>query len=359
VRVVVIGAGLGGLCLAQGLTQAGVDVRVYERDSAVEARFQGYRIGLGGPGWAALKECLPSRLHALLDATSGELKGPGRLLDPQLNVLGLDEDEPLNQSLEATVVDRHVLRHVLLAGLDVRFGSHFTGYAELSDGTVRATFADGAEVDCDVLVGADGIGSAVRGQLIGPADRQRTGVRGVIGRTPLVGRFADLVPGRGTVVTDGDLRLFLGKMPFRRPPREAAADLAPDVRLPDVESYLRWVMLLSPTAEGWTLPTGWHPLLHDLVASADLDNTAVGELEYVPPADPWPTCRVTLLGDAVHPMLPSGGMGGNFALRDALSLRDTLLGDGDLAAYEAEMLELSTPSVLESRKVLDYFQSLR
>ncbi|WNV89957.1 NAD(P)/FAD-dependent oxidoreductase [Umezawaea sp. Da 62-37] len=356
-RVVVIGAGLGGLCLAQGLKKAGVDVRVHERDSGVEARFQGYRIGLGGLGWESMKACLPERLHPLLDATSGELSGPGRLLDPRLNQVGLDDDEPLARSMEANLVDRHVLRHLLLTDLDTTFGSRLTGYTE-GGSTVRAAFADGTEVDCDVLVGADGIGSAVRRQLIGPAVRESTGVRGVIGRTPLEDRFAALVPGRGTVVTDGDRQLFLGKMPFRRPPREAAAELAPDVRLPDVRSYLRWVMMLPPSADTWDLPADWHPLLHDLVGSADPDNTAMGTLEYVAPADPWPTGRVTLLGDAVHPMLPAGGMGGNCALIDARRLCETLLGDGDLAAYEQEMLAATRPLVLSSKAMLDRFRAL-
>lgn len=385
-RVIIIGAGLGGLCLAQGLRRAGVDVGVYERDTGVEARFQGYRIGLGGPGWDALLACLPPRLHELLHATSGELAGPGRLVDEQLTELGLDEDEPLAQSMEANVVDRHVLRHLLLAGLGdtVTFGAALQTFAELPDGTVRATFADGSSVTGDVLVGADGVGSAVRTQLAGPVERIGTGVRGVIGRTPLTARFAGLVPGRGTMVTGPGLDLFLGKMPFRRPPREAAAELAPDVHLPSTTSYLRWVMLLPPenttvvdeqNGEGALELVGelirdWHPDLRELIRQADASNSSLGEMRYVPPIEPWPSGRVTLLGDAAHTMLPSGGMGANTAFHDAALLVERLVaGDvardvaGDvvaaIAAYEREMLAYSRPLVEAGRQALDRFQGLR
>ncbi|MFC4944487.1 FAD-dependent oxidoreductase [Pseudonocardia sp. GCM10023141] len=377
-RVVIIGAGLGGLALAQALRGAGVDVSVHERDAGVEYRFQGYRIGLGGPGWEALHRCLPERLHPLLHASSGELAGPGRLVDEQLVLQGLDESASLAQSYEANVVDRHVLRHLLLAGLGdvVHFGARLTGFAELPGGTVRATFADGSSEIADVLAGADGIGSAVRSQLAGPAERIGTGVRGVIGRTPMTERFAALVPGRGTMVAGPGLNLFLGKMPFRRPPQEAAAELAPEVFLPATASYLRWVMLLPPentvdlAADDGAgalefvgdLVAGWHPDLRELVRLADAHNSSLGELVYVPPVDPWESGRATLLGDAAHTMLPSGGMGGNTALRDAADLADRLIAGGDVEAaiadYEREMLAVSRPLVLASRQALDGLMGL-
>ena len=377
-RVIIVGAGLAGLALAQGLRLAGAHVTVHERDAGIAARFQGYRIGLGGPGWDALLACLPERLHPLLHASSGELSGPGRLVDHQLCELGLDEDEPLARSFEATVVDRHVLRHLLLAGLGdvLRFGAPFVSCVEGAAG-VEAVFADGTRERGDVLVGADGIHSAVRRQLVGPVERVGTGVRGVIGRTPLTPRFAALVPGRGTMVTGPGLDMFLGKMPFRRPPHEAAAALAPDVRLPATSSYVRWVMLIPPengttveeddgrAAAGLVgeLIREWHPDLRALIAEADADNSILGEMVYVPPVPSWSRGRVTLLGDAVHPMLPSGGMGGNTAFRDAALLVERLTGSADpvaaLAAYEEEMFAYSRPLVLASRAALDRFQGLR
>src|SRR6266581_7521445 len=71
-HVIVIGGGIGGLCLAQGLRKAGVSVAVYERDRAPDARLQGYRLSIEPPGSAALHECLPEDLWHLLVALSGD-----------------------------------------------------------------------------------------------------------------------------------------------------------------------------------------------------------------------------------------------------------------------------------------------
>jgi len=75
-NVVIIGAGVGGLCLAQGLRRAGVPVRVYERDVAPDARPQGYRLNIEPAGSRALHDCLPGQLWRLLVATAGD-PGPG------------------------------------------------------------------------------------------------------------------------------------------------------------------------------------------------------------------------------------------------------------------------------------------
>lgn len=348
-RVIVIGAGLGGLALAHNLTALGIDVEVHERDSAVESRFQGYRVGLLNRGIDDLHHAVPPRLHALLEAISGDVTGPGRAVTDQLVELAVVPPRE-----EGLLFDRHVLRHLLLADLgdQVRFGRHLESYEE-SDTAVHAHFADGTTVSGDLLVGADGMGSTVRRQLLPDIQIEDLGVHGAIGRTPLTERFGELVPGWSTMVVSGDLRLFLGKMPFRRPPHEAAAELAPDVHLPATPSYLRWVMLL-PDGATESLPIGaspsealrsvldlmrdWHPELRALIEDADQENSGVGPLRVGPRVDPWPSGRVTLLGDAAHPM-PPGGLGANLAFRDARLLADTLAGSGDVAGYERLMCE--------------------
>jgi len=339
-RVVIIGAGVGGLCLAQGLVQAGVDVRVYERDTAVDSRYQGFRIGIGGPGLDSLRACLAPRLHPLLDAATGELSGARRIVDTQLEPLG--EMEPL---YGAMATDRRVLRYLLLGGLDdiVEFGKRLDHYTELPDGQVRADFTDGTSVTADLLVGADGVNSAVRHQLLPHAEHATGGFGGVLGRTTLTDTYAALVPGFGTIVRGENVTLMLGKMRFHRPPHEAAAQLAPDVWLPPTDSYLRWAMLLPPeidrTGDDMRDVVGdligdWHPTLRDLVRDATAAND-LGALRYAKPVPHWGTRPVTLLGDAIHVMPPSAGLGANTAFLDAATLvRELTSGDPLLAAVE-------------------------
>jgi 2-polyprenyl-6-methoxyphenol hydroxylase-like FAD-dependent oxidoreductase len=376
-KVVVIGAGLGGLGLAHRLLHAGFDVEVHERDAAAESRFQGYRIGFGRPGLTALRGAVPERLHPLLDAISGELTGVGRSVDTQLNVLGESERED-----EGVVFDRHVLRHLLLAGLDVRFDRRFERYEELPDGRVRAWFADGSASTADVLVGADGMGSTVRRQLVPSVRIVELDTWGAVGRTPLTGRFADLVPGWSTMVVSPQAQLMLGKMPFRRPPHEAAAELAPDVSLPPTPSYLRWVMLMphdhpadfrtlegDPTAGLAVLQeimADWHPLLRELVRTADHRNSGIGPLRGTDPVRPWPTRTITLLGDAAHPA-PPGGLGANLAFADSELLCRTLVdvraGERELipalAEYERQMCDYAAEALAHAHALFDSFKAMR
>jgi len=364
-KVMVIGAGLGGLCVARGLVQQGVQVVIHERDALADARFQGYRIGLSEESIETVKWCLPPRWHPLLDSISGDRRGAGRAVDPQLNLLGTVPAQD-----EGRLFDRHVLRHLLLTGLDVRYGDKLEHWHERTDGTVRAVFADGGTDTGDLLVAADGMGSTVRRQLLPTVRRIDLGVRGVIGRTPLTDENIGLVPGFSTLIVGPEVQMFLGKMQFRVPPQQAAAELAPEVVLPGTASYLRWLMLLGPEhpqiaaadqdpAAGLGLVqrliATWHPDVRKLINQADRQNSGLGPLEYTTPIEPWRragkggagiSAPITLLGDAAHPM-PPGGLGANLAFRDAKVLRgriaEAMRGElpvaDALAVYEGEMLE--------------------
>ncbi|MFI9361459.1 FAD-dependent oxidoreductase [Kitasatospora sp. NPDC053057] len=375
-KVLVAGAGIGGLCLAQGLVRAGIDVRVFEREPGADSRYQGFRIGLDGPGLAALRECLPPRLHGLLEAVTGPLAGERRVVDPQLNEL-----RRLGAAADGTAADRHVLRQLLLTGLGdrVEFGRAVVGYDERADGRVEARLADGGSAPGDLLVGADGVGSAVRRQLLPGAEVAAVPGNALLGRTPLTERLATLVPGAGTLVRGSGLSLLIGRMEFRRPPRLAAAELAPDVELPDADSYLRWVAMLpqplGPEPEAWAavrdrlldLIDGWHPDLVELVRQSDTGNSSPLTIRYAKPVPHWGTGPVTLLGDAIHAMPPSAGQGANTAFRDAALLCRSLTtvhrGETQLAAaveeYELRMLDRGFAAVAAGLDRLTEFTPAR
>jgi hypothetical protein len=127
--------------------------------------------------------------------------------------------------------------------------------------------------------------------------------------------------------------LAMGAMDPRRPPEEAAAELAPGVRVDPVEPY----MMLSggirpgspiPAPADWTEETarevhatmvdavsGWHPALRGLVERIELDTMFASNFMRLDPTPPWEPGNVTLVGDAIHAMLPTMGMGGNTARR--------------------------------------------
>ena len=80
-HVLIIGGGLGGLCLAQGLKKAGISVAVYERDRTRNERLQGYRIHIEAMGNRALHDCLPPHLFEAYLKTTGS-DGKGLLMAP-------------------------------------------------------------------------------------------------------------------------------------------------------------------------------------------------------------------------------------------------------------------------------------
>src|SRR5260370_7454805 len=173
VHVLIIGGGVGGLCLAQGLKLSGISVAVYERDRSVHFRYQVYRIHINTDGSRALHDCLPENLFSLFVATSGKpITGRFAVFDPQLKeVFSWPLPPAVTDSsfLLLTDVNRLTLREILLAGLEgsVHFDKTFERFEQVDGGQVPAYFADGTSATADFLIGPDRTNSRVP-HLISP-----------------------------------------------------------------------------------------------------------------------------------------------------------------------------------------------
>jgi len=339
-RVAVVGGGVSGLCLAQGLRRDGVDVAVYERDPALDTRRQGYRIHLDARAGRALHACLPPTLYQLFRATLGTPGVAISVVDQRLKVLhrtlGVardpDDEDPTTLSAAA---NRQTLREVLVAGLEdaLAYGREFTDFEELPDG-VRLRFADGSTEDCDVLVAADGVNSRVRRQYLPDARLLDTGGRCVYGKTLLTEETLALVPptlfdGFTAVIGGSTVGMASALVRFRERPEHAAGRLYPGLAVSPVADYLMWAVTAPRerfgladeqlvALDGGALHrlardaiAGWHPDLRELVNRAEVPETFVVRISTSEPVPAWPASRVTLIGDAIHAMSPAGGSGAN------------------------------------------------
>jgi 2-polyprenyl-6-methoxyphenol hydroxylase-like FAD-dependent oxidoreductase len=137
-HVLIIGGGIGGLTLAQGLKKSGVNVAVFERDRTMTDRVQGYRLHINPAGSVALHECLPPELFETFARTCGKPSRGIRFLTERMKVpISFDMiNPPQGANGDHIALDRSVsritLRQVLLAGLDdvIRFGKTFERYEE-------------------------------------------------------------------------------------------------------------------------------------------------------------------------------------------------------------------------------------
>jgi 2-polyprenyl-6-methoxyphenol hydroxylase-like FAD-dependent oxidoreductase len=354
-RVLVAGAGLGGLCLAQGLRGAGVDVRVLERDATPDTRGQGHRLRINDDGVDALSRCLPDDLFQLFRATTNPPYPPyGVAFDHHLEqVASLADGLPTaDRQRLSTAANRGTLRQLLLAGLGegtVQFGREVVSVRQTPSG-VAAELADGSTATGDVLVAADGINSAVRAQLLPEAKLVDTGLRSIYGRAILDDHLLEVLPdrllrGSPRVTGPGGVTLALGAFQPCEPPQRAAARIAPYARLSHVPPYMKWG-LVGPTSildltrsanlyeTALRMAAGWHPALVELIRCADPPSVFALSIRGALPVDPWPTSRVTFLGDAIHATTPAGGTGANVAFRDAALLA------GYLTAADRGFLDL-------------------
>ena len=309
--VAVIGAGIGGLAAALALRQAGSDVHVYEQ--APELSEVGGGINMGPNAVRVLQRLgvgpALDRVGVRPTFTWQRRWQDGRTL----------QQAPLNPRCEQLYGAPHltVHRRDLLTAIassfpadHVHLGHRLDGFTARAD-RVEVSFENGARCTADVLVGADGIHSTVRTQLFGD-------------EAPL---FAGCVAYRGLVPVEriADLALEIGNQSWLGPGSHLVHYFVSGGRL---LNFVGWTEHDSWDREDWTdratiaraltAFSGWHPQVRRIIAEAG--TCFIWALFDRDPLPQWSVGRVSLLGDACHPMYPFMGQGAAQAIEDGATL---------------------------------------
>jgi 2-polyprenyl-6-methoxyphenol hydroxylase-like FAD-dependent oxidoreductase len=360
-KALIIGGGIGGMATALSLEAAGVDVEIFEQAPAIEAL--GVGINLQPNAVRELIELgLADELKSVAVETStlGYYNRFGQLIWSEPRGLAAGYNWPQYS------IDRGDLHMILLGAVKARLGEKcvFTGHKFISfeqlGGEVVANFIDsrtGRHLPShagDLLIGADGIHSAVRTQLYphegAPVSSGRIQWRGVVEAAPFL---------------DGRSHVTIGSRNCRAviyPISEQAHQRG--------RSLINWVTVLGrQQASGQ--PGTWHRraskerfFAHfqswnfDWLPFADLVAATSEIFEYPKddrdPLPRWSFGRVTLLGDAAHPMRPVGSQAGSQAIVDARVLALALVTANSievgLAAYERERLSPMNAIILRNRE---------
>jgi salicylate hydroxylase len=321
VSVGVIGGGIGGLAAALSLLQAGFDVHVYERARTLSEVGAGIQVspnasrilhGLGLEAELARMGVRPLAFHQRRwDDGRTLLRAP--LGDTMVEAFGFPHYQ----------IHRADLLRSLAAALPperLHIGHRFERLED--DGErVEARFANGTSIVTDLLIGADGIHSDVRAALFGPEDPVFTGCAAYRGLVPAE-RVRHLELEVTAQIWMGPGAHFVHYFVQRR-------ELVNFVAIVEQESWTResWNDR-GEVADALAAFAGWHPQVHGIIAA--VDETFIWALFDRPPLPRWSDGRVTLLGDACHPMLPFMAQGAAQGLEDGATLTACLLDDDDI-----------------------------
>jgi 2-polyprenyl-6-methoxyphenol hydroxylase-like FAD-dependent oxidoreductase len=330
-RALVVGGGIGGLAAGIALQRVGIEVTVLEQ--ARELETIGAGLGLAANAVQALERL------AVADQVRARGEVAGTLVAQKPNGATLLE-LPLRGSAMLGV-HRADLQEVLAGALGdgLRLGAACSGFRD--DGErVTVELADDEQLQADVLIGADGLRSKTRAWLLEDGPPSYAGYMGWRAVTELTDGS---VQGRMSETWGRGVRFGL---------------------IPIGSGHLYWFVSESlPEPEAPVVPgdkdrlarlvSGWHDPIQAAIASTPEQAISGTGIYRRSPARTWGRGRVTLLGDAAHPMTPDLSQGAAQALEDAVvlaaSLRDTDDPVSGLRAYEATRRRRTAPIVKRSR----------
>ena len=351
IDIAMIGAGPGGLGAAHALANRGFSVAVFERSQTLHPI--GAALGLAEHGYTALEEISP---HL---ATQVRAKGinPKRqlLMRPDGEVLFSDESPLAGTNftwLGWYTLQTH-LRQTLPHSVRLHLNHCLIDFsAEQLDAPIRLKFQNQSDQFVRLLVGADGYRSVVRNKTIGDGAPLYTGTmtwRGVVPRRTLAPLAEPFIEGAGFQLVVGEQKNFWIMDVGSEQLAWGGTALYPTSN--KSESALATVLHVFDQ---------WTPIVERLIRATDptsIIETGVFDRE---PVSHWGDGqRITLLGDAAHPIRPSLGLGTTLAFQDAVMLAQVLEGADlkDVSAvseallhYEQERIKITTPLQRQARE---------
>ncbi len=338
--ILVAGAGIGGLTAAACLLQQGFKVRLYEQATALG------EVGAGVQTSANAVKVLYAL--GLRDELEKVAVRPQAFEFRRFDTAELMHRVALGASHERAhgAPYYHLYRadlHDVLARkvyqLDpdcITLNAKVEGFEE-SSGSVTLQLADGRAVKGDVLIGADGIKSAIRAQILGETPVSYTGDIAWRAVIPVERLPTDIMARVSTV--------------WCGPKKHAVMYY---LRAGAVMNFVGLVEHDQPETESWTQKrpwaelkadfVGWHPAIQTVIDAIDKDSCYRYALNNRPPVANWSTSRATLLGDAAHPTLPYMASGAVMAIEDSAVLTRCLSDDlddvpGALQRYQRNRLQ--------------------
>jgi salicylate hydroxylase len=327
-KIAIVGAGIGGLTLALALREHGVDAQLYEQTD--ELREVGAAVALSANatrfyermGLRAAFDAVCAEIPALIyrDGRSGE-------------VIGQHRGEPsYRQQFGGSYwgVHRADLQAVLsqAVGLErIHLSHRLTDLVQHSD-RVSLSFANGRQIDADLVIGADGARSITRRWMLGYDDALYSGCSGFRGVVP-AGRM-DLLPDPEAIQFWVGPQGHLLHYPIGD---KGDQNFLLVERHPSPWPSRDWVTSANE-GEQLRLFKDWHPAVVQMITAVPISQR--WGLFHRPPLGRWSKGRVTLIGDAAHALVPHHGQGANQSIEDAVVLAARLAKAGPGRWREAQ-----------------------